>query len=101
MGHSTRRRRLRQIELLRTQFAQGDGLPFADTLSAERLERAMHDERATWREKTYTPILTLWAGEEWLTLDLMTSGGGGSLAGGVCLGHRETNFRNSHFPKIL
>ena len=61
MGHSTRRRRLRQIELLRTQFAQGDGLPFADTLSAERLERALHDERATWREKTYTPILTLWA----------------------------------------
>jgi len=61
MPHSTRCRRIRQIELLRTQFAQSDGLPFADAFSAERLESALHDEGAAWREKRFTPVLTLWA----------------------------------------
>jgi hypothetical protein len=59
--HSTARRRARQVETLRTQFAQADGLPFADLLTAERLERALREERAAWREAIYTPVLTLWA----------------------------------------
>jgi len=59
--HSTARRRTRQIETLRTQFAQVDGLPFADILTAERVENAMREERASWREEIYTPLLTLWA----------------------------------------
>jgi Transposase DDE domain len=59
--HSTRRRRTRQIETLRTQFAQTDGLPFADLLTAERLELALREEKATWREAIWTPVLTLWA----------------------------------------
>jgi Transposase DDE domain len=61
MGHSTRTRRARQIQTLRTQFAQADGLPFRDVLPAERLERALREEGATWREAIYTPVLTLWA----------------------------------------
>src|SRR5437588_2558821 len=61
MPHSTPARRARQIRALRTQFAQADGLPFADVLTADRLERALRDEKAAWREAVYTPALTLWA----------------------------------------
>jgi hypothetical protein len=59
--HSTPQRRTRQIETLRTQFAQADGLPFAEVLSAARIEDALREEKATWREAVYTPLLTLWA----------------------------------------
>ena len=61
MPHSTPGRRARQIKALRSQFAQADGLPFADVLTADRLDRALRDEKATWREAVYTPVLTLWA----------------------------------------
>src|SRR5262245_59293116 len=61
MRHSSARKRTRQIELLRTQFAQADGLAFADVLPTERLETAMQEEGATWRDCVYTPLLTLWA----------------------------------------
>jgi hypothetical protein len=61
MPHSTHSRRARQIETLRIQFAQADGLPFADVLSADRIEDALREEEATWREEVYTPLLTLWA----------------------------------------
>jgi len=47
--------------MLRTQFAQGDGLAFAEVLPAERIETALHEEGATWRDCVYTPLLTLWA----------------------------------------
>jgi hypothetical protein len=59
--HSNLGRHARQIETLRTQFAQADGLPFADVLSADRIEDALREEGATWREDVYTPPLTLWA----------------------------------------
>ena len=61
MPHSTASRHARQIETLRTQFALADGLPFAEVLSAERIEVALREEKATWREELYTPLLTLWA----------------------------------------
>jgi hypothetical protein len=61
MPHSTARRRSRQIEALRAQFAQADGLAFADVLPAQRVERALAEEGAHWREVVFTPLLTLWA----------------------------------------
>jgi hypothetical protein len=61
MPHSTARRRTHQIETLRTQLAQADGLPFADVLTADRIEQALREEQATWREVIFTPVLTLWA----------------------------------------
>jgi hypothetical protein len=61
MEHSTARKRTRQIEMLRTQFAQADGLAFAEVLPAERIETALREEGATWRDCVYTPLLTLWA----------------------------------------
>jgi hypothetical protein len=61
MPYSTARRRRLQIETLRAQFAQADGLPFADVLPPERLERALREEGARWREAIFSPVLTLWA----------------------------------------
>jgi hypothetical protein len=61
MRHCTARRRSHQIETLRTQFAQADGLPFADVLPAERVLKALEEEGVNWREVVYTPVVTLWA----------------------------------------
>jgi IS4 transposase len=61
MLHCTARKRTRQIELLRTQFAQADGLPFAEVLTGERVQTALQEEGAVWRDCVYTPLLTLWA----------------------------------------
>jgi IS4 transposase len=61
MSHSTAGTRTRQIEMLRTQFGQADGLAFADVLPAERIETALREEQAAWRDCVYTPLVTLWA----------------------------------------
>ncbi len=61
MSYRTARRRTRQIDLLRTQFAQADGLAFADVLPAGQLEQALREEGAVWRDIVYSPLLTLWA----------------------------------------
>jgi hypothetical protein len=47
MAHSTHRCPTRQIETLRAQFAQADGLPFADVLPAQRIEKALREEGAS------------------------------------------------------
>ena len=51
----------RQIDSLRRQFAQADGLPFADVLSADAIASALQAEQASWRQKILTPARTLWA----------------------------------------
>src|SRR5438132_741212 len=61
MTDCTPRRRRRQIETLRAQFAQADGLAFADVLPADRVQAALRAEGARWRHKVYTPLVTLWA----------------------------------------
>lgn len=61
MSHPSRSRTRRQIRALRDRFAQRDGLPFADVLPPERVERALRAEGVSWREVTFTPVLTLWA----------------------------------------
>lgn len=61
MAHRTRPRTRGQVEHLRRTFAQADGLPFADVLPADRVERAVREEYPGWRAGTFTPALTLWA----------------------------------------
>ena len=61
MFHSTAGTLKRQIEMVRGQFAQKDGLAFADVLPAQRIEQALQAEGANWRDCVYTPALTLWA----------------------------------------
>lgn len=50
-----------QVERLRRQFAQRDGLPAADVPPADRIDRAVRGEAAVWRGKVFTPVVTLWA----------------------------------------
>src|SRR3954468_5880321 len=49
-----------QIDLLRRQFLQAGGLPFADVLSAGGLEEALREVKAAWNDRIYTPLATLW-----------------------------------------
>jgi len=49
-----------QVDTLRTQFPQDDGLPFTDVLDPHRLEQTLAEEGASWRDCLWTPVLTLW-----------------------------------------
>jgi hypothetical protein len=49
-----------QVETLRRQFLQEDGLPFADVLTADCLHQALGEIKATWYDRIYTPLTTLW-----------------------------------------
>ena len=61
MSHCIARKRKRHIDLVRAQFAQKDGLAFADVLPAELIEQLLEQEGANWRDCVFTPELTLWA----------------------------------------
>lgn len=50
----------RQVEFLRGQFAQRDGMPFEAVLSRERIETAWRAEGHSFRERIFTPWVTLW-----------------------------------------
>jgi hypothetical protein len=58
MPHPTPNRLARQVEPLRRQFAQTPGLPFADVLDAEVVQRVLEDEEVTWRDRVFTPLVT-------------------------------------------
>src|SRR5262245_16829161 len=51
----------RQVDSLRRQFLQHDGLPFADVLSAAGLDAALREIPARWNDRIFTPLITLWA----------------------------------------
>jgi hypothetical protein len=59
MRHVTRRRVRRQVESLRSQFAQVEGLPFADVLSADLIAAVLANEQVTFRDRVYAPLITL------------------------------------------
>jgi DDE family transposase len=59
MRHTTRRRVRRQVNSLRTQFAQVEGLPFADVLSADLIDAVLADAQVTFRDRVYAPLITL------------------------------------------
>ncbi|QDV37386.1 IS4 family transposase [Tautonia plasticadhaerens] len=52
--------RLRQqVDSLRQQFLQQDGLPFADVLSTAGLEGALREVPSRWKDRIFTPLVTL------------------------------------------
>jgi hypothetical protein len=59
MRHTTPRLVNRQVESLRNQFAQVEGLPFADVLSANLIDAVLIDEQITFRDRIYSPLITL------------------------------------------
>ena len=49
----------RQFDTLRGQLGRQEGLPFLDHLSRARVEAACRDRNHSWRERIYTPWITL------------------------------------------
>jgi hypothetical protein len=61
MAHCTSGRLAGPLRSLCAQFGQQEGLPFSDVLPAEQVEQALRDEGVTWRDRVFSPSLTLWA----------------------------------------
>jgi DDE family transposase len=60
MARSTPTRLARQARQLHDALAQAPGLPFADLLPAEQVQQALAEERVTFAERLFTPLVTLW-----------------------------------------
>lgn len=50
----------RQVRFLRRQFLQDGELPFTDILSAEMVTQALSAAGVAWKDRIYTPLVTLW-----------------------------------------
>jgi hypothetical protein len=50
----------RQVDTLRREFLQGGELPFADVLSSGCLAEALAEIRRPWKDRIFTPLVTLW-----------------------------------------
>src|SRR5262245_2029929 len=64
MAHATPTRRSRHVRRpvarLRTQLAHAPALPFADLLDADQVEQALQEEQVTFRDRLFSPLVTLW-----------------------------------------
>ena len=49
-----------QISFLRRQFLQDGELPFSDVLSKELVSNALATSGVVWKERVYSPLVTLW-----------------------------------------
>lgn len=61
MPHCTSGRLAGPLRRLCAAFGQQGGLPFGDVLSAEQVEQAFRDANVRWRDRVFSPALTLWA----------------------------------------
>ena len=48
------------LEEVRARFARGQGLPFADSLSALSIVNALDEHGIKFRDRVFTPITTIW-----------------------------------------
>ena len=60
MHHSKQVRLQQQIKFLRSQFLQGSDLPLSDVLSKAVLLQALEAIDSCWKQRIYTPMVTLW-----------------------------------------
>jgi hypothetical protein len=60
MAHATPTRRGGQVARLRQDLARAPGLPFADLLPADQIEQALRDEKVSFRDRLFSPLVTLW-----------------------------------------
>ena len=51
----------RQVDLFRRQFLQEGSLPFTDVLTEEPLSQSLETIRVPWKDRIFTPLVTLWA----------------------------------------
>lgn len=49
-----------QVNFLKRQFLQDGCLPFTDVLSAECLSQTLEDMAVCWKDRIFTPLVTLW-----------------------------------------
>jgi DDE family transposase len=49
-----------QVGLLRRQFLQEGRLPFTEVFSSRCLAEAMEEVKAPWKDRIFTPLMTLW-----------------------------------------
>ncbi len=50
-----------RVEILKRKFVQRAGLPFREVLSEASIESALAEEKVRYRNRLYTPIVTIWA----------------------------------------
>jgi ribosomal protein L32E len=60
MRHFQEGRFRSQVRFLRHQFLQDGELPFADVLTESSIRRALVDCGVIWKDRVYTPLVTLW-----------------------------------------
>ena len=60
MAHATPTRRGGKVARLRQDVARAPGLPFADLLPADRVEQVLRDEGVPFRDRLFSPLVTLW-----------------------------------------
>src|SRR4029077_15292564 len=59
MTHRNQGAVVHQVETLQRQFAEARGLPFAELLSPELIEKLFKDHEGGFRERDYPPLITL------------------------------------------
>src|SRR6185295_7847964 len=60
MRHSNQGRFRHQVQFLRRQFLQDGDLPFTNVLSEDLVTRTLTSVGVVWKERIYTPLVTLW-----------------------------------------
>src|SRR4051812_19181258 len=60
MPHASAETPCRTVARLRQQFADAPRLPFADLLDAQQVEQALVAERVSFRDRLFSPLVTLW-----------------------------------------
>ena len=61
MAHCTRELRSGQVQSECQELESADGLPFRDLLSPERILDALERSGVEFRDRVYSPMVTLWA----------------------------------------
>ena len=60
MRFSNEGRLREQARFLRRQYLQDGALPFSDILTDDFIRQAMNAVDGVWKERIYTPLVTLW-----------------------------------------
>lgn len=51
----------KRVKILQQKFAKGLGLPFSEVLPAQQIHQAIIAEGITWRDRIFSPMVTIWA----------------------------------------
>jgi Transposase DDE domain len=60
MAHASRSPEACPVPRALQHYRQAPGLPFADLLTADRVRQALRDEHVAFRQRLFSPLVTLW-----------------------------------------